>query len=1770
MARKKKKLSVNGEEEGQNPPPRRTGRNSISQESENAILSPSLRTRNTDLNLKEESDEDSMSVDRSESAFEDDESSETLQKGDRKRTAPRRRDRKDGRSGRSRSRAKEVNYQEQESSMGTDDFGELDSDVDRSDDEAETDELLTVGNVQVPGVLLGELVSSYLVLRAFSWQLKLSPFPLESFIEAIVAERPNRLIDEVHVCLMRALVVDEGKTERQDRMLDLDNLDFITWPSFVWEWLVSEGYSFKTVDDDSDDEEEAFQKSKKEGRKGGKSSKRPKKAAPVEEVGDVEMEDIGQRAADGNILRQLFGKSVASKKKNSRPEYHELSLDIKSSVMQTLCDSLLDRPFIRAEIDRREEGGEGVTGIGGKEGQFAMMTPEEMEEAMAKAKEDGHQDFFSESCVLCGLGGVLMCCDTCPAAYHTRCAGEEYGDNMMNKSTKWRCPECLAGGRGEAAGLRLAVAGRAAGDRARVYTYNGTVLCSHAAPVSGKGVTAWERSESCSVRVLHGDDGKQVVDNMRLPKKQRLDPTSLAAVGEGKFPGWPDQLPDGINSYVNKYEWGWISTSAALRSHVEDLKKKRGNDKLWCPHGTVGKAQVVELPAPLGISLYEWVPMRSPNSQNVSTLRCGKCFSCLRPNLRKPCMEPVKKSAGDEESHSKLGYVSALLSKMERDFWPLAEKQWAGADGGHMFRNKWITGVRDATTAEELANLMLQLEAALRPTCFRAHWYKYYPASLMPGGVSIGGAGGLEDPEDGPMDANDTSRSRDQYDIGSDMSIAEFSKSQGEWEEKNFDNTAAPPGSKRLGPPKFLIRQAVLNAGRKPIPGVKYRYGTWKMNNDRLKWISEVEGCKTVSDLALAIRKLEAALRWDSATRPRFVVDDVSVRGKRLDEYGIVEYALVKAKPKKEDGGDTEAEEIVADEDDDPDAVPPSAVWAAETNIPLWVIKGYEELQRRSSARETIQAMHIPRDDPTTAPSAQLCGQCYNTNASHEKSTFTPQCKVCLRQFHGLCLIMTDEEVQAAKEGQLTATRAAGSDDEDEAQTDGTTPTAKTSNANGRSGEGWTCVGCTVNEKLIARLVKTARAGQHLPGTVFGSNTSAEKWKSTGSKKPGRPAKPFFERSDYCVAERKELLRRLKAAENPDLFKIDADDRFSLNSTSLSYDEIECDGKNPTKCTVCRYPDLGRPLIPCSGCSREFHAECFGIVSVEPHHWNAKTIKCAECLGKRVRAPAEAVILAAIEAAQAPTEDAASIQDRVKQRSQRSRIAKEAQIAEDAKRANWMEAADRVLTRIYRMQVAEAFRFPVPTEILTDYTNYVEHPMDLETIRDELYTYESPFDVVKNMKLIVDNCLAYNGPEAKVTGQGQHMMKSFMRVWKKEGLPLPGDDIAPDLLARVGGTEAVSAAPEEDDGPYLRVAHLLDGEPAPDWVRRIGKVLGQLSKLECVVEFLTPVPKNTPSYYEIIRRPMDFKTIKTKLIEGKYLDPSQVLLDVDLIWQNCLTYNNPDALIIQDLNESKEEFEKLWAAGKVMVPIGDGVVIKKDEDGAKEPGSEWMEPARSVLYRLINFVPQASWFYEPVDERDVPGYRALVDNPVCLKQISDQLNAGQYASAAALWADVELIVRNSETFNGPDNEITEGARLVFSSFKKYWKNLNLAHPSDDGSLDAFFDTEWISSSLACIDGVLAHPLCDPFAAPVNERTAPGYTKVIKRPMDFSTIKYNLEKGSYQSALQVAEDISLIFSNCRAYNPSGEEVRAMGTMVEAMIRQKWESAELPVPKRWRRR
>mmetsp|Transcript_28045 Transcript_28045/g.47150 ORF Transcript_28045/g.47150 Transcript_28045/m.47150 type:complete len:1859 (+) Transcript_28045:236-5812(+) len=65
------------------------------------------------------------------------------------------------------------------------------------------------------------------------------------------------------------------------------------------------------------------------------------------------------------------------------------------------------------------------------------------------------------------------------------------------------------------------------------------------------------------------------------------------------------------------------------------------------------------------------------------------------------------------------------------------------------------------------------------------------------------------------------------------------------------------------------------------------------------------------------------------------------------------------------------------------------------------------------------------------------------------------------------------------------------------------------------------------------------------------------------------------------------------------------------------------------------------------------------------------------------------------------------------------------------------------------------------------------------------------------------------------------------------------------------------------------------------------------------------------------------------------------------------------------------------------------------------------------------------------------------------------------------------------------------------------------------------------------------PEAGPFLLPVDYvgLKIPHYPKVVKRPMDFATVKNKLNSGLYATALMLVQDVRLIFENAKLFNPS---------------------------------
>ncbi|KAJ4979942.1 hypothetical protein NE237_010722 [Protea cynaroides] len=333
------------------------------------------------------------------------------------------------------------------SSLGSDrekDFGgeevQLDEDADSSSDSCEYVRVCNSGmeiehptvpppalppssfNICVPEESVSHLFSVYSFLRAFSIQLFLSPFGLDEFVGSLNCVIPNTLLDAIHVALLRALrrhleMLSSNGAELASkclRRIDWSLLDSLTWPAYLVEYFLVMGYT----------------------------------------------KGLDWKGFYDTVLDR---------------EYHTLSVANKLMILQILCDNAIESAELRTEIDMREKSEMGTDTDGPaspsednvprrvhpRYSKTSACKDSELMEIISEpheSKSTGHdcllgskvteldtdaadleEDGNSDECRLCGMDGVLICCDGCPSAYHSRCIGL----NKMNlPEGLWFCPEC--------------------------------------------------------------------------------------------------------------------------------------------------------------------------------------------------------------------------------------------------------------------------------------------------------------------------------------------------------------------------------------------------------------------------------------------------------------------------------------------------------------------------------------------------------------------------------------------------------------------------------------------------------------------------------------------------------------------------------------------------------------------------------------------------------------------------------------------------------------------------------------------------------------------------------------------------------------------------------------------------------------------------------------------------------------------------------------------------------------------------------------------------------------------------------------------------------------------------------------------------------------------------------------------------------------------------------------------------------------------------------
>ncbi|CAM9141658.1 unnamed protein product, partial [Sphacelaria rigidula] len=273
-------------------------------------------------------------------------------------------------------------------------------------------------------------LGAYALIRTFSRPFRLAPCTSVAFLRAMTLQLRNPLLDAVHCellkrvsCSLKGRVGGWCKGREAQRELDWRCLDQVTWPAYFVELVRAveehrrreeekalaelEGESDGMLSgEESDEGSDAGSKSAADGQ--GRDGEGAKWGGGDDGRSDRSKGDKSDGEEDGVERDPL--EIMASAFESG--EYHLLPLDIKVQALEYLVDLAMECPWFEKEIEYR------------------LRSPPEN----FVVDEDG--TVFD--CIICGVGGNLVCCDNCPRAYHTKCIGGKHGIETDN----WSCWEC--------------------------------------------------------------------------------------------------------------------------------------------------------------------------------------------------------------------------------------------------------------------------------------------------------------------------------------------------------------------------------------------------------------------------------------------------------------------------------------------------------------------------------------------------------------------------------------------------------------------------------------------------------------------------------------------------------------------------------------------------------------------------------------------------------------------------------------------------------------------------------------------------------------------------------------------------------------------------------------------------------------------------------------------------------------------------------------------------------------------------------------------------------------------------------------------------------------------------------------------------------------------------------------------------------------------------------------------------------------------------------
>ncbi|EIN13579.1 Bromodomain-containing protein [Punctularia strigosozonata HHB-11173 SS5] len=295
-------------------------------------------------------------------------------------------------------------------------------------------------------------------------------------------------------------------------------------------------------------------------------------------------------------------------------------------------------------------------------------------------------------------------------------------------------------------------------------------------------------------------------------------------------------------------------------------------------------------------------------------------------------------------------------------------------------------------------------------------------------------------------------------------------------------------------------------------------------------------------------------------------------------------------------------------------------------------------------------------------------------------------------------------------------------------------------------------------------------------------------------------------------------------------------------------------------------------------------------------------------------------------------------------------------------------------------------------------------------------------------------------------------------------------------------------------------------------------VVRSLKKMKDSVPFVRPVDPvalNIPHYPSIIKNPMDLSTVERKLGSSnpakpdpnpsnpRYRNVDEFIADVRLIFSNALLFNGPDHAVTLMGKRVQDVFDKQL---RQMPPADEPKLIAKPKSPTPPPPAVTKKPAR----------------------------RSSTTLPVIRRNEAETVST-----------------RPKREIHPPPPKDLPYAEPPKKAMRKVRRTKD---PSTMAQL------QFCSKLLADLHKKQHYAIASPFYDPVDwvALNIPDYPKIVKKPMDMSTMRKKLDNHEYPNAQKFYDDFKLMIRNCFSFNPAGTPVNQAGIDLQRLFDDKWKS------------